>query len=492
MSLAISVHNVSKLYRLGEISRGQLLADIHRWWTRRKARNAQKRDLPTEAEFGEKGDFWALKDISLEIKQGETVAIIGANGAGKSTLLKIISRITAPTAGLVRIRGRIGSLLEVGTGFHPELTGRDNVFLNGAILGMNRNEVKRKFDDIVGFAGLEQFIDTPVKRYSSGMYVRLAFSVAAFLEPEILIIDEVLSVGDQQFQSKCMQRIEEIVGDGRTLLFVSHGAGLIQRVCRRAVLLQHGKMIFDGDVDGALTAYSETAKQEAEDKHQQTPAKHEPPTQHPTSNEPASNEPASNTPASNTPASTAASNAPPNNELSSNEPSAQSTCFKGWPDLDTAPGDDVVRLEAVRVVDSQGCSVENLLTTQSASVEIEFVVLQGGKYLQPNLLFSDGSGIALFWSTDTNPVLRRKPMDKGEYKSSMLIPADFLAAGLISITVGIMQIAGEFTRHASVANALSFNVVDDFSEDSVRCGYKGPLPCLIRPRMKWTTERQDK
>ena len=161
----------------------------------------RKRDSSTDAEPEEKGDFWALKDISLEIEQGETIAIIGANGAGKSTLLKIISRITAPTTGLVRIRGRIGSLLEVGTGFHPELTGRDNVFLNGAILGMNRHEVKSKFDDIVDFAGLEQFIDTPVKRYSSGMYVRLAFSVAAFLEPEILIIDEVLSVGDQQFQA---------------------------------------------------------------------------------------------------------------------------------------------------------------------------------------------------------------------------------------------------------------------------------------------------
>ena len=254
MSLAISVHNVSKLYRLGEISRGQLIGDIHRWWMRRKARNNRERGFANrrKPEPEEKGDFWALKDISFELKQGETIAIIGANGAGKSTLLKIISRITAPTTGLVRIRGRIGTLLEVGTGFHPELTGRDNVFLNGAILGMSRNEVKRKFDDIVGFAGLEQFIDTPVKRYSSGMYVRLAFSVAAFLEPEILIIDEVLSVGDQQFQSQCMQRMEEIIKDGRTLIFVSHGAGLVQQVCRRAVLLQRGKIIFDGDVDDAF------------------------------------------------------------------------------------------------------------------------------------------------------------------------------------------------------------------------------------------------
>ncbi len=196
MSLAISVENVSKRYRLGEISRLQLLGDIHRWWMKRWARKSHARNHSAVPEPEEKGDFWALKDISFDLEQGETIAIVGANGAGKSTLLKIISRITAPTTGLVRIRGRIGTLLEVGTGFHPELTGRDNVFLNGAILGMSRNEVKRKFDDIVSFAGLEQFIDTPVKRYSSGMYVRLAFSVAAFLEPEILIIDEVLSVGD--------------------------------------------------------------------------------------------------------------------------------------------------------------------------------------------------------------------------------------------------------------------------------------------------------
>ena len=288
MSVAISVHNVSKLYRLGEISRGQLLADIHRWWMRRKTHKTAK-DYPTKTELTEKGDFWALKDISFDVKQGETIAIVGANGAGKSTLLKIISRITAPTTGLVRIRGRIGSLLEVGTGFHPQLTGRDNVYLNGAILGMSRNEVRSKFDDIVGFSGLEQFIDTPVKRYSSGMYVRLAFSVAAFLEPEILIIDEVLSVGDQQFQNRCMQRIEEIVGDGRTLLFVSHGAGLVQRVCRRAVLLRRGEIIFDGDANDAFDAYEESAKQETLDKYQQTSSDEAPSTNSSSDNESSSN-----------------------------------------------------------------------------------------------------------------------------------------------------------------------------------------------------------
>ena len=270
MSLAISVQNVSKRYRLGEISRVQLLGDIHRWWMKRRGRKSHARDHATVAEPEEKGDFWALKDISFELKQGETIAIIGANGAGKSTLLKIISRITAPTTGIVRIRGRIGHLLEVGTGFHPELTGRDNVFLNGAILGMSRNEVKRKFDDIVGFAGLEQFIDTPVKRYSSGMYVRLAFSVAAFLEPEVLIIDEVLSVGDAQFQIQCMQRMEQIIKDGRTLIFVSHGAGVVQQVCRRAIFLQKGKIMFDGATDDALAAYEKSLQQDSNVEEQAT------------------------------------------------------------------------------------------------------------------------------------------------------------------------------------------------------------------------------
>jgi lipopolysaccharide transport system ATP-binding protein len=270
MSLAISIQNVSKLYRLGETSRGQLLADLHRWWMQRRAQKTT-RDLQIVERPQEEGDFWALKEISFDINEGETLGIIGANGAGKSTLLKIISRITAPTTGLVRIRGRIGSLLEVGTGFHPQLTGRDNVFLNGAILGMNRREVKKKFDDIVAFAGLEQFIDTPVKRYSSGMYVRLAFSVAAFLEPEILIIDEVLSVGDQQFQIQCMQRMEEIIKDGRTLIFVSHGAGLVQQVCRRAVFLRKGKLIFEGDADSAVAAYAQSLQQDVGNLQQQAP-----------------------------------------------------------------------------------------------------------------------------------------------------------------------------------------------------------------------------
>jgi lipopolysaccharide transport system ATP-binding protein len=240
MSLAISVQNISKLYRLGETNRGQLFSDLHRWCTRRKLFRSDKGNGLTRTELEEEGDFWALKDVSFDVEQGETIGLIGTNGAGKSTLLKIISRITAPTKGSVKIKGRLGSLLEVGTGFHPELTGRDNVFLYGAILGMSRAEVKRKFDDIVAFAELEQFVDTPIKRYSSGMYVRLAFAVSAFLESEILILDEVLAVGDIAFRTKCYERLEELINGRHTMLLVAHETDVITRFCDSVVWLDRG------------------------------------------------------------------------------------------------------------------------------------------------------------------------------------------------------------------------------------------------------------
>ena len=203
-----------------------------------------------------KEEFWALKDINLEIQKGEVIGIIGSNGAGKSTLLKILSQITPPTTGEVKIRGRVGSLLEVGTGFHPELTGRENIFLNGAILGMTRVEMARKFDDIVEFAGIEKFLDTQVKHYSSGMYVRLAFSVAAHLEPDILIVDEVLAVGDAEFQKKCLGKMEEVTkNQGRTILFVSHNMAAIERICSKTILLKNGNIIFSGDTEDAISKY---------------------------------------------------------------------------------------------------------------------------------------------------------------------------------------------------------------------------------------------
>jgi lipopolysaccharide transport system ATP-binding protein len=263
-SLSISVENVSKVYRLGEINRGQFFGDVRRWVRGKFNPSHTFGDPETEAEQEPKAAdlFYALRNVSFDIKQGETVGIIGANGAGKSTLLKLITRITAPSTGSIRINGRIGSLLEVGTGFHPDLTGRDNVYMNGAILGMTRREIAAKFDQIVSFSGVEDFIDTPVKRYSSGMYVKLAFSVAAFLEPEILIVDEVLSVGDQEFKDRCMERMKEIIRDGRTILFVSHEGDLVRSLCSRAICMRKGQIVCDDTASEALDYYHARSKEE--------------------------------------------------------------------------------------------------------------------------------------------------------------------------------------------------------------------------------------
>lgn len=242
--VVIKVQDVGKLYKLGEIGTGTISHDLNRWLARVRgkedpfARIGQTNDRTTKAN----SDYvWALKDINFEVKQGEVLGIIGRNGAGKSTLLKILSKVTTPSTGKIKVKGRIASLLEVGTGFHPELTGRENIFLNGAILGMTKSEIKSKFDEIVDFAGVERYIDTPVKRYSSGMYVRLAFAVAAFLEPEILIVDEVLAVGDAEFQKKCLGRMKDVSrNDGRTVLFVSHNMAMIEDLCDTGIVMING------------------------------------------------------------------------------------------------------------------------------------------------------------------------------------------------------------------------------------------------------------
>ncbi len=239
--IVVSIENLSKAYQLGSIGTGTFYGDVTRWW-------AKKRGLPdpllkvdeTTRESRNGETVWALQGIDFTVKQGEAVGIIGRNGAGKSTMLKILSRVTAPTSGVVKVKGRIASLLEVGTGFHPELTGRENIYLNGAIMGMNRAEVDRKFDEIVDFSGVEKFIDTPVKRYSSGMYVRLAFAVAAHLEPEILLIDEVLAVGDAAFQKKCLGKMDDVTHSGRTVIFVSHQMAFVENLCSRVLWLHDG------------------------------------------------------------------------------------------------------------------------------------------------------------------------------------------------------------------------------------------------------------
>lgn len=244
MSSVIKVENLSKQYRLGEIGTGSLSHDLNRWWHQVRGKENPYLKIGESNDRTSKGEseyVWSLKDINFEIEQGDAVGIIGRNGAGKSTLLKILSRVTGPTTGSVKVKGRIASLLEVGTGFHPELSGRDNIFLNGAILGMRKAEIKKHFDEIVDFAGVERYIDTPVKRYSSGMYVRLAFAVAAHLESEILIVDEVLAVGDAEFQKKCLGKMGEVSkGEGRTVLFVSHNMDSVEALCGRSMLLENG------------------------------------------------------------------------------------------------------------------------------------------------------------------------------------------------------------------------------------------------------------
>lgn len=259
-NIAIKAENLSKAYQLGEIGTGTISRDLERWYARIRGKEDPFLRIGETNDRTSKGNsdiVWSLKDINFEIEQGDAVGIIGRNGAGKSTLLKVLSRVTSPTTGRITGKGRIASLLEVGTGFHPELTGRENIYLNGAILGMRKKEITRKFDEIVDFAGVERYIDTPVKRYSSGMYVRLAFAVAAHLESEILIVDEVLAVGDAEFQKKCLGKMGEVSkGEGRTVLFVSHNMGSVKTLCNKGILLKNGKIEFNGNINETVERYS--------------------------------------------------------------------------------------------------------------------------------------------------------------------------------------------------------------------------------------------
>jgi len=259
MSAVIKVENLSKAYQLGEIGTGTLSRDLERYWAQIRGKEdpfLKIGEINDRSKKGKSDVVWSLKDINFDIEQGDAVGIIGRNGAGKSTLLKILSRVTAPTTGSVKVKGRIASLLEVGTGFHPELSGKENIYLNGAILGMRKAEIKRKFDEIVDFSGVERYVDTPVKRYSSGMYVRLAFAVAAHLESEILIVDEVLAVGDAEFQKKCLGKMGDVSkGEGRTILFVSHNMAAIQKLCKKGMLLESGNLICVEKTEEVINRY---------------------------------------------------------------------------------------------------------------------------------------------------------------------------------------------------------------------------------------------
>lgn len=339
MTQAICIEKLGKAYKLGQIGRGTLYEDLNQWWAKIRGRPEAHLRVGEECNINRHGELvWALKDVSLTVEQGEVVGIIGRNGAGKSTLLKILSRITAPTEGQASIRGRISSLLEIGTGFHPELTGRENIYLNGAILGMKRTEITRKYDEIVAFAEVEKYVDTPVKRYSSGMYVRLAFAVAAHLEPEILIIDEVLAVGDAEFQKKCLGKMENVGREGRTVLFVSHNMQSMLRICKRLVLLDSGCLLSDGLANDVVRKYL----------HQETGC----------------------------------------------------SAVRVWSNIDHAPGNSIARLSAVRVRNDMGIVGDMVEITEPVFVEVEYWRMESGMATNAVIHLVNEQGITLFSTAD--------------------------------------------------------------------------------------------
>lgn len=422
MKPAIKIDHISKRYRIGglhpgymtfrEMLGGVLSAPF------RKLKNGNGHQT-----------LWALTDVNLQIGEGDLVGIIGHNGAGKSTLLKILSRVTKPTRGEVELFGRIGSLLEVGTGFHPDLTGRENIFLSGAILGMRRAEIERKFDEIVAFSELEKFIETSVKWYSSGMYVRLAFSVAAHLEPEILMMDEVLAVGDAAFQQKCLDKMHDIRKQGRTILFVSHDMAAITRLCKRVVLLENGKITGDGEPHDVVNRY-----------------------------------------------------------LSS---SWKTGGLREWANPGDAPGDQVVRLRRVRVRAEDGNTISVIDIRKGFGIEVSYDVLEEGHALVPVVEFFNEEGTQILSTHDTNADWRRQARPRASYQSTVWVPGNLLAEGSLLGHVSIMSHFPATVLHAHESNAIAFQVVDSPSGDSARGDYVGPMPGVVRPLLNWTTNRAE-
>jgi lipopolysaccharide transport system ATP-binding protein len=372
--VAISAESIAKEYRIGELQDSyRTLRDVLAGAALGPLRAFQSLvRRASGARRGENEIIWALKDISFEVKSGEIVGLIGRNGAGKSTLLKVLSRITEPTHGRARIHGRVGSLLEVGTGFHPELSGRENVYLNGAILGMKKAEIKRKFDEIVAFAEVEKFVDTPVKHYSSGMYLRLAFAVAAHLEPEILMVDEVLAVGDAAFQNKCLGKMSDIAGEGRTVLFVSHNMPAIKNLCHRALLLDGGTIEREGDAASVVQYYLQGDYQNSK---------------------------------------------------------------KVWPAAER-PGNESFKLNAIRILNTSGEEVSAVKLSESLAVEIDYEVVQPGAYVAFSLVLYDADGYALFASlSNTEKKFYGRPLDCGRYKSRCVVSGDLLNTGKFSFSI---------------------------------------------------------
>lgn len=433
---AIKARNIAKRYRLGleEESNDSIMSSIFNTFKNpvknfKKYRSLYKFDsLDPEADANSPDILWALKDVSFDIEQGEVVGIIGTNGAGKSTLLKVLSRITAPTKGSVEIRGKVSSLLEVGTGFHQELTGRENVYLNGTILGMKKHEVKSRFDEIIDFSGVEKFLDTPVKRYSSGMRVRLAFAVAAYLEPEILIIDEVLAVGDASFQRKCINKMQDVGKGGRTVLFVSHSMPSITRLCERAILLNGGNVLKDGPAHEVVSAYLGSGY--------------------------------------------------------------GSTAEREWTDPNTAPGGDIARLRAVRIRAEDGTVSESVDITKPVAIEIEYEVLESGHILLPHFHVFNDEGVRIFVSLDQDPEWKGKPRPKGRYVSQGWIPGNLLTEGTHFSSAALTTLEPDLKQFIE-RDVVSFHVIERAGE-SARGDYAKSLRGVIRPQLEWQTKIIDK
>jgi lipopolysaccharide transport system ATP-binding protein len=416
MGVAIEATGLSKRYRLGQMQAA--------YGTLRESLSHTAKKLTGQEPRHAQEEIWALKDVSFTVDEGEVLGIIGRNGAGKSTLLKLLTRITTPTEGRAEIRGRVGSLLEVGTGFHPELTGRENVSLNGAILGMKRREIREKLPEIVAFAGVERFMDTPVKRYSSGMYVRLAFSVAAHLEPEVLLVDEVLAVGDAEFQARCLGRMEDMGSTGRTVLFVSHNMQAVAQLCDRAILLDGGHIVREGRSEEIVAHYLQTT--------------------------------------------------------------AGAGASRTWSEHE-APGDDLVRLRSVRIVDEDRATADYVDVRRPVGIELGFTVLREGPPVVPKIKVRTGREIA-FNAMDVDPRWAQ-PSEPGEYVATAWIPGNFLNEGLIGVDAAVCSIdSPKLHHHVSVHEAVSFHVQDPLEGDSSRGTFTGQWRGVVRPLLRWTCE----
>ncbi|QHT65781.1 ATP-binding cassette domain-containing protein [Rhodocytophaga rosea] len=425
--VVISVEGLGKRYRLGSIGTGTLSQDLNIWWANLRGKENPyaklEPDYPTHSKDNE---FWALKDLNFEISQGQAVGIIGMNGAGKSTLLKILSRITAPTLGEIKVDGRIASLLEVGTGFHPDLTGRENIFLNGAILGMSKFEIRSKLDEIISFSGVEKHIDTPVKRYSSGMHVRLGFAVAAHLEPEILIVDEVLAVGDAEFQKKCIGKMKEVAGEGRTILFVSHNMAAVAKLCSRAILLRQGKIHLDSTVDDAIGTYL---------------------------------------------------------NLFSKDSKPEIT----WEYFGQSV--DNVQIIALRLLREDGTICGHFYINENFYIEIEYINLKEGlllsSYFELRSLLEAGVLSSANWASATanEDNYSNTAFKKGKYKSRMKIPGNLLNEGTYRINAWILE-----NVSATAAEAKEPLMVTIVDTGEMRKEYTGEWFGVVRPKLEWYTK----